>query len=271
MTATTIAKSDTNRPTSERTMSHAFSDHSEDLEGYVIIVMTTAKQMGIRSSQFDFSALELIDPASGGGRPHGKILVTSTTKPAMGFHSHMGQHLRGMAPGSPSLQPSVADWNQPQYRIVVRKMRRLTNSFYVAEGIREWRGESTSELYPAVSRAIAGPPVVQEFAAGVDGVAAPAPAVVQRAERAVQAALDHTANTHITVDEDDGSLDFHLRLADGLLVMANLFTDGAVDASVYDDRNGSPVLTVRRMRRSAAQAEDLVRLFQGGIDANTKR
>ena len=119
--------------------------------------------------------------------------------------------------------------------------------------------------------AVAGHPAVQEFAAGVDGVAAPAPGVVQQAERAVQAAINYTVNTHITVDEDDGSLDFHLRLADGLLVMANLFADGAVDASVYDDRNGIPVQTVRRMRRTTTQAEDLVRLFQGGIDADTKR
>ena len=137
--------------------------------------------------------------------------------------------------------------------------------------IRNARRADPADTAVATTGEIAGHPVVQKFAAGVDGFAAPTPAVVEQAERAVRAAINHTANTHITVDEDDGSLDFHLRLADGLLVMANLFADGAVDASVYDDRNGIPVQTVRRMRRAVAQAEDLVRLFQGGIDASTKR
>lgn len=118
---------------------------------------------------------------------------------------------------------------------------------------------------------VARHPVVREFAAGVADVAAPAPGVVELAERATRAALEHTAAPHITVDEDDGSLDFHLRLADGLLVMANLFSDGTIDASVYDDSNGIPVKNVKRMRRTAAHAEDLIELFQGGIDAGTKR
>ena len=136
---------------------------------------------------------------------------------------------------------------------------------------RNARWADQADTAVAAAGEIAAPSVVREFAAGVDGVAAPAPAVVEQAKRAVQAAINHTANTHITVDEDDGSLDFHLRLADGLLVMANLFADGAVDASVYDDRNGIPVKTVLRMRRATTKAEDLVNLFRGGIDASTQR
>ena len=111
-------------------------------------------------------------------------------------------------------------------------------------------------------------PVVQEFAAGVDGVAAPHAGVVAMAERVVQAALEHTVGAHITVDEDDGSLDFHLRLADGLLVMANLFPDGTVDASVYDDSQGIPVKTVRRIRRATTSTRELIRLFEEGCCAS---
>lgn len=111
-------------------------------------------------------------------------------------------------------------------------------------------------------------PVVSEFAAGVDGAAAPGTGVVAMAERVVRAALEHTVGPHITVDEDDGSLDFHLRLADGLLVMANLFPDGTVDASVYDDSQGIPVKRVRRIRRATTATEELIRLFEEGCCAS---
>lgn len=111
-------------------------------------------------------------------------------------------------------------------------------------------------------------PVVSEFAAGVDGAAAPGTGVVAMAERVVRAALEHTVGPHITVDEDDGSLDFHLRLADGLLVMANLFPDGTVDASVYDDSQGIPVKRVRRIRRATTSTGELIRLFKEGCCAS---
>ena len=109
-------------------------------------------------------------------------------------------------------------------------------------------------------------PVVREFAAGCEG-ACPAADVVEMAARIVQAALDQTVGPEITFDDEDG-IDFHLRLANGLLAMANLFPDGTIDASVYDDSQGPPVKTVKRLRRSTTSAEDLIHLFRAGIHAS---
>lgn len=108
------------------------------------------------------------------------------------------------------------------------------------------------------------PPVVYEFARGVDG-RTPKLHVVEEAARVVQAAANHTDGPHITVDDEDGDLDFHLRLNNGLLVMANLFPDGTIDASVYDDSQGIPVKTVRRMLQSETSADDLICLFEQGV------
>lgn len=112
-------------------------------------------------------------------------------------------------------------------------------------------------------------PAVQEFAQGVDDVR-PTPAVIEMATRLVQAALDHTVGPEITVDDEDG-MDFHLRLTDNLLVMANLFHDGTIDASVYDDSQGIPVKTVKRMRRATTSEQDLIHLFRTGSNASTAR
>ena len=110
-------------------------------------------------------------------------------------------------------------------------------------------------------------PVVSEFAQGANGVA-PAGAVIEMATRVVQAALDSTVGPEITVDDEEG-IDFHLRLTNGLLVMANLFFDGTIDASVYDDSKGIPVKTVKRMRRGTATEQDLIHLFRTGVHAST--
>ena len=108
------------------------------------------------------------------------------------------------------------------------------------------------------------PPVVREFAKGVNGIA-PTLTIVEVAARVVRAAMKHTKGPHITVDDEDGDLDFHLRLADNLLVMANYFPDGTIDASVYDDSQGIPVKTVNRIRRSRTSADELISLFEQGV------
>ena len=81
-------------------------------------------------------------------------------------------------------------------------------------------------------------PVVREFAAGVDGVAAPHAGVVAMAERVVRAALDRTADAEFSVDVD-GALSLVLRLADGRLMLAELAVDGSLAFSRYDDDLGS--------------------------------
>ena len=109
---------------------------------------------------------------------------------------------------------------------------------------------------------------IQEFAMGVNGKR-PKADVVDVAARVMQAAVAYTVGPHITVDDEDGDLDIHLRLTDGLLVMANLFPDGTIDASVYDDSQGIPVKTVKRMRRSTTSPEELISLFEKGDCVST--
>ena len=110
------------------------------------------------------------------------------------------------------------------------------------------------------------------FAKSTAGAPVPNAAVVTQAMRVIQAAVRHTRQPHITVDEDDGSLDFDLRLANGWLVMANLFPDGSVDASVYDDSDGIPVKIVQRIRRAdPAGVDDFIHLMRGAASAAIRR
>ena len=110
-----------------------------------------------------------------------------------------------------------------------------------------------------------------DFAKGMAGAPVPNATVVTQAKRIIQAAVRHTRQPHITVDNDDGSLGFDLRLANGWLVMANLFPDGSIDASVYDDSDGVPVRTVRRIRGpDTAGVEDFIRLLQGDASTGTQ-
>ena len=111
--------------------------------------------------------------------------------------------------------------------------------------------------------------VIKEFAMGVNGKR-PEAEVVDVAARVVQVAVAYTDGPDFAVDDEDGDLDIHLRLTNGLLVMANLFPDGTIDASVYDDSQGIPVKTVKRMRRSTTSPEELISLFEQGGCAGTE-
>ena len=109
---------------------------------------------------------------------------------------------------------------------------------------------------------------VRKFALGL-GTIQPDDTVVEMAERIVRAVHDFTIGPCITVDDEGGELDLQLRLNDGLLVMANLFPDGTIDASVYDDSHGIPVKTIKRMRRLTTSERELIALFRAGIHAST--
>ena len=69
-------------------------------------------------------------------------------------------------------------------------------------------------------------------------------------ELLTMAVLAHTEWPHITWDADDG-YDYDVRLPNGNLLMANLYPDGKVDASVYDT-NYRPVKTIKRMPHTTA-------------------
>ena len=58
--------------------------------------------------------------------------------------------------------------------------------------------------------------------------------------------LRRTVEPEITVDVD-GALSFDLRLANGWLLLAELDPDGALDASIYDDRQG---ILIKRLPRT---------------------
>ena len=99
------------------------------------------------------------------------------------------------------------------------------------------------------------PPIVQEFAAGLDGVT-PSPEIVAMAGRLAQAVLSYTAEPALAVDVD-GALSFDLRLNNGLLLLAELSVAGTLDAGVYDPAAGKEI---RHFPRATAdQLLDLLR------------
>lgn len=100
-------------------------------------------------------------------------------------------------------------------------------------------------------------PIVEEFAAGVEGVV-PGPEVVAMAGRLARAAIANTVEPELAVDVD-GALSFDLRLKNGLLLLAELDLAGYFDASVYDDQNGKAVRVQRLPWATEAQFLDLLR------------
>ncbi len=97
-------------------------------------------------------------------------------------------------------------------------------------------------------------PAVQEFAGGI-GDARPEPTVVETAQRITLAAIEKTIEPEISVDVD-GALSFDLRLANGLLLMAELAVNGELDAGIIDDKQGA---IVERLRDTTS--EELIRCF----------
>ena len=97
-------------------------------------------------------------------------------------------------------------------------------------------------------------PAVQTFAEGVGGVQ-PATDVVEIAHRIALAAIHKTIEPEISVDVD-GALSFDLRLANGLLMFAELGVNGTLDAGIIDDEQGT---IVERLRDTTA--EELIRCF----------
>ena len=109
---------------------------------------------------------------------------------------------------------------------------------------------------------------VHEFVKGVSEES-PSDSVVAMAFRIVRAAHQFTVDPLITFDDEGGELDFHMRLRNGLLVMADIFLDGSIDASVYDDSHSGPVRTIKRLRRRDALEKDIIDLFREGLHART--
>ena len=126
------------------------------------------------------------------------------------------------------------------------------------------RGDLVTEFSAAeTSELVIESPVVREFSQAVGGDR-PTEGIIRMAGLVVRACQEYTDGAHVSFDDEDGCLDFHLRLKNGHLVMADIFLSGDVDASVYDDSQGAPVKLVRRLRRGQTSGEDLIELFRYG-------
>ena len=74
---------------------------------------------------------------------------------------------------------------------------------------------------------------VAEFVAGLDGKR-PEPWVVEMAARIVSEVLAKMVKHDISFDDEECALSFDLELPNGHLMLAELWYDGSIDASVYD-------------------------------------
>ena len=145
------------------------------------------------------------------------------------------------------------------YRVRFIKFRPHANVVTLLDAgdlVTEFSAAETSEL-------VIESPVVREFSQAGGGDR-PMEGIIRMADLVVQACQEYTDGAHVSFDDEDGCLDFHLRLKNGHLVMADIFLSGDVDASVYDDSQGAPAKLVRRLRRGQTSGEDLIELFRYG-------
>lgn len=108
---------------------------------------------------------------------------------------------------------------------------------------------STAEIKAAANAALA------KFATGLDGKC-PEPQVVEMAARIAGAALAKTVKQDISFDDEECAMSFDLELSNGHLILAELWSDGSIDASVYDSEK-------RRIKRMPHATEtEILALFQ---------
>ena len=158
-----------------------------------------------------------------------------------------------------SLAPTLAAFHVAKSLNELQKIRVRVQNLTEQENIGQLPVDfknTLGEFYPLVGR----------FSQGLVGKQ-PSLDAVRKAARIVRAALKFTLRPEFNVDEEDGDIEFDLRLKDGTLVMANLFPDGTIDASVYDDSQGIPVKRIKRW--PSATADELVDLFESAAHAST--
>ena len=88
---------------------------------------------------------------------------------------------------------------------------------------------------------------VAEFAVGLDGNRTE-PGMVEMAARIVSGASANTVKHDISFDDEECALSFDLELSNGHLILAELWSDGSIDASVYDSEK-------RRIKRMPKATE----------------
>ena len=97
---------------------------------------------------------------------------------------------------------------------------------------------------------------VAEFSAGLDGKR-PERWVVEMAARMISEASAKAVKHDISFEDEEWALFFDLELPDGHLILAELWSDGSIDASVYD----SEKRRVKRMPK-ATETEILALLWE---------
>ena len=88
---------------------------------------------------------------------------------------------------------------------------------------------------------------IDKFALGHNNII-PDNDCISKAKRIVDFVDIYMYNCTVEFQDEDG-LEIHGRTTNGYLLMANLFFDGSIDASIYNDIV-APVKTVTRIRRN---------------------
>ncbi len=84
---------------------------------------------------------------------------------------------------------------------------------------------------------------VRLFAAGVNGIKSAGP-IVRMAANIVRQAIDLLTEPEIDFDDEDGSLNFDLRLNNGHTMFIELYPDGNSYAGVYDETSEGDTETI---------------------------
>ena len=101
-------------------------------------------------------------------------------------------------------------------------------------------------------------PEVSLFAKGVNDTK-PADSLIQMADRIVRQAIALLTEPEIDFDDDDGSLNFDLRLNNGHTMFVELYPDGNSYVGVYDETGKGDTKTVLFL--SDATEEQITELF----------
>ena len=111
---------------------------------------------------------------------------------------------------------------------------------------------------PDVVRLQTPHPEVRRFAVGVNDIK-PADSLVRMANRIVLQALKHLTDPDIAFDDEDGSLNFDLKLNNGHTMFVELYPDGNSYVGVYDETDEGDAKTILFL--SDATEKQIIELF----------
>ena len=101
-------------------------------------------------------------------------------------------------------------------------------------------------------------PEVRRFAVGVNDIK-PANSLVRMANRIVLQAIEHLTDPEIAFDDEDGSLNFDLKLNNGHTMFVELYPDNNSYVGVYDETGEGDAKTILFL--SDATEKQIIELF----------